>query len=87
GDEARASVPFEWTSELWTHLRIRVRPAGTGCVVEGKAWLAGGPEPKEWLIKYEAPEAPIAGQAGVWGNPFSGTPIRFDDLSVAAGEF
>lgn len=87
GDEARASVPFEWTSGTWTQLRIQVRPSGTGSIVEGKAWSAGSAEPKEWLIKHEAPEAAATGQAGVWGNPFSGTPIRFDDLVVAAGNF
>jgi hypothetical protein len=87
GDEARASVPFEWASGVWTKLRVQIRPAGTGCIVEGKAWPFEGAEPTEWLIKHEAPEAPIAGQAGVWGNPFSGTPIRFDDLAVAAGTF
>jgi hypothetical protein len=85
GDEVRASVPFDWNSGVWTQLRIQVRPAGAGCIVEGKAWPADGAEPKEWLIKHESPEAPTAGQAGVWGNPFSGTPIRFDDLSVTAG--
>jgi hypothetical protein len=87
GDEVRASVPFDWASGVWTQLRLQVRPAGAGCIVEGKAWPADDPEPKEWLIKYEAPEPATAGQAGVWGNPFSGTPIRFDDLAVAAGTF
>jgi hypothetical protein len=85
GDEVRASVAFEWTSGAWTKLRIQVRPAGTGCIVEGKAWPADGPEPKEWLVRHEAPEPATPGQAGVWGNPFSGTPIRFDDLVVVAG--
>jgi hypothetical protein len=87
GDDTRASVPFEWTSGTWTVLRIQVRPIGTGCIVEGKAWPAGGAEPKGWLIKHEAPEAATTGQAGVWGDPFSGTPIRFDDLAVGAGTF
>jgi hypothetical protein len=87
GDEVRASVPFDWMSGTWTSLRIQIRPSGTGCVVEGKAWPADAAEPKEWLVKYEAAEAPSPGQAGIWGNPFSGTPIRFDDLIVAAGTF
>lgn len=87
GDEVRASVPFDWTSGTWTQLRMQIRAAGAGCVVEGKAWPADSAEPKEWLIKHEAPEAANPGQAGVWGNPFSGTPIRFDDLAVAAGNF
>jgi len=87
GDEVRASVPFEWTSGAWTRLRVQVRPAGAGCVVEGKAWPADGAEPKDWLVRLESPEPAISGQAGVWGNPFSGTPIRFDDLIVVAGTF
>jgi hypothetical protein len=87
GDEARASVPFDWTSGSWTHLRIQVRPEGAGCVVQGKAWPSDGPEPKDWLVKYEAAEPAPTGQAGAWGNPFSGTPIRFDDLAVAVGSF
>ena len=87
GDEVRAGVPFDWTSGTWTCLRIQVRPSGTGCIVEGKAWAADSAEPKEWLVKHEAPETPNPGPAGIWGNPFSGTPIRFDDLIVAAGTF
>jgi hypothetical protein len=83
GDESRASVPFAWTSGIWTALRIQVRPSGSGCVVEGKAWPADAPEPADWLIRFESPEPAPPGQAGVWGSPFSGTPIRFDDLVVA----
>ncbi|MEQ1859825.1 MAG: hypothetical protein ABMA13_07815 [Chthoniobacteraceae bacterium] len=82
-DEPRASVPFAWTSGAWTALRLQVREAGGKWIVEGKAWPADGAEPAAWTIKYEAPEAPPQGKAGVWGNPFSGTPIRFDDLVVA----
>jgi hypothetical protein len=28
-------------------------------------------------------EAPLAGRAGLWGSPYAGTPIRFDDLVVS----
>lgn len=82
-DEGRASVPFKWTSGTWTALRIQVREAGGKWIVEGKAWPADAAEPAEWTIKFEAADAPPQGKAGVWGNPFSGTPIRFDDLVVA----
>lgn len=82
-DEGRASVPFTWKSGEWTALRIQVREAGGKWIVEGKAWPADAAEPADWTIKYEAADAPPQGKAGVWGNPFSGTPIRFDDLVVA----
>jgi hypothetical protein len=83
GDEARQSVPFEFPDGVWTSLRIQVRKAGAGWVVEGKAWPAGTPEPAAWTIKYEAQEEPSAGRAGVWGSPFADTPIRFDDLDLS----
>jgi hypothetical protein len=82
-DEARANVPYTWTSGTWTSLRIQVREVGGKWIVEGKAWPADAAEPAEWTIKYEGTEPAPQGKAGVWGNPFSGTPIRFDDLVVA----
>ena len=50
--------------------------------IEGKAWKQGETEPKEWQIsRVETAETP-AGRASVWGMPFAGTPIKFDDLVV-----
>jgi hypothetical protein len=83
GDEPRMSVSYEWPSGTWTQLRIQVRKRGEKeCVVEGKAWPAGSPEPKAWMITLTDPEQPSAGRAGIWGSPYSGTPIRFDDLLI-----
>ena len=83
GDDARTSVPFEWKDATWLSLRIQARktPAGVW-VIEGKAWPAGDAEPGKWDIRLEEKDAPAAGRPGVWGNPFSGTPIRFDDLAI-----
>jgi len=82
GDESKLSVPYTWTSDAWTMLRITVRKSGSGWVVEGKAWAAGSPEPEKPLIILEEPKEPTAGRAGLWGSPYSGTPIRFDDLVI-----
>ena len=83
GDDVKISVPFEWTGGAWTSLRIQVRktPAGSW-MIEGKAWPAAGAEPPKWSIALEEKDAPSAGRPGVWGSPFSGTPIRFDDLLI-----
>lgn len=81
-DEARASVPFSWASGTWTALRLQIREAGGKWQVEGKAWAADAAEPAAWSIIHETSEPPPSGKAGVWGNPFSGTPIRFDDLTL-----
>lgn len=83
GDESRVSVPFDWVDARWWSLRIQARqtPAGPW-VIEGKVWPAGEGEPGTWNISLEEKNAPAAGRPGVWGSPFSGTPIRFDDLAV-----
>lgn len=84
GDEALKSAPFEWASGAWTSLRIQVRAAGGKWIVEGKAWPSTSPEPAAWAITLDAAEEPSQGRAALWGSPFSGEPIRFDDLIVTA---
>ena len=86
GDESRASAPFQWMSGSWTALRIQARQDGGKWIIEGKAWPADAAEPKAWTVTHEAAEAPPSGKAAVWGNPFSGTPIRYDDLTVGAAD-
>lgn len=82
GDEAKTSVPIEWTAGSWTALRLQLRKTAGGAVVEGKAWAAEGSEPAGWQIKFETSDPPPQGRAGIWGSPYSGTPIRFDDLHI-----
>jgi hypothetical protein len=84
GEESRGTVPYEWTSGAWTLLRIQLRKTATGCTVEGKAWTEGTPEPEKWNISLDEKTPPPAGRAGIWGTPYSGTPIRFDDLLLDA---
>lgn len=83
GDDIKASIPFKWTSGQWTQLRLSVRKSGVGVRIAAKAWQ-GDEEPKEPLLQHEESEKLPPGKAGVWGMPFAGTPIRFDDLRVAS---
>ncbi|EDY17509.1 hypothetical protein CfE428DRAFT_5026 [Chthoniobacter flavus Ellin428] len=80
--EATSGVPYTWASDTWTNLRITVRKDGDKWVIEGRAWAVGSPEPEKPLITLEEKNAPSNGKAGIWGSPFSGTPIKFDDLLV-----
>jgi hypothetical protein len=81
--ELKSSASFDWKSGAWVHLRLQVRKLKEGeWKVEGKAWLQGEPEPKEWMISFDEKEEPIPGKASVLGSPFAGTPIWFDDLVV-----
>lgn len=81
GDNSAVAVPYDWKSGTWTIFRLRLRQlGGEAWKVEGKAWTQTDPEPKEWMISLDEKTAPHDGRASIWGSPYSGTPIRFDDL-------
>jgi len=81
-DEVLASVGYEWKSGQWTMLKLAVRKAGRDWVVEGKAWTEGANEPKQPTVTSEQKFEPPSGRASIWGQPYSTTPIQFDDLLV-----
>jgi hypothetical protein len=86
-NEVLASAPYNWESGTWTSMRLQVRKTGEGqWRIEGKAWKDGSAEPGKWMIAHTVNMVPIAGRAGIWGMPYSGTPIRFDDLVVSKAE-
>lgn len=80
GDEPLVGVPFQWESGSWMNLRMVLRKGEAGWVVEGFAWKEGSPEPGQPLVKWSLTSEPSAGRAAIWGSPFSGTPIQFDDI-------
>ena len=81
--EPLASTPFTWKSSTWTSLHLQIRKASEGnWIIEGRAWTDGTPEPKDWSISFEVSDPPPVGKASIWGAPYSGKPILFDDLSV-----
>lgn len=83
GEEIVASKSFEWAgNNHWTLMRLQVRKVADGVQIEGKAWKEGTDEPKEWQLSHTDKSPAPAGRASIWGNPFSGTPIRFDDLKM-----
>ena len=86
GEEVVASAPFAWESDSWTMLRLQARKAGAEFKLEGRAWKQGGDEPKTPQISFADLSEVAAGRASLWGNPFSGTPIRYDDLRVTRVE-
>ncbi len=83
--EVQASVAYDWASGQWATLHLQVRKVKDGeWKVEAKAWTQGQPEPQQWMIVVEQKTEPLAGRASVFGSPFSGTPIQFDDLILSA---
>jgi hypothetical protein len=85
GDDAVAQTAFDkWQSGQWFSFRIKVSPGGEGkWRIQGKVWPSSAKEPDGWSLAYDTTEAPAAGRASVWASPYSGTPVRFDDLSAA----
>jgi hypothetical protein len=82
-EQVLASATFEWKSGVWTHFRLQIRKVKDDeWKVEGKAWMEGSEEPKNWAIAFDLKEKPTPGRASIWGAPYTGTPIRFDDLMV-----
>lgn len=83
GDEVVTNAPMVWASDSWTKLRLQLRRVKEGeFKIEGKAWKHGEPEPKDWQIIHTSSTETPAGRPSVWGNPYAGTPIRYDDLRV-----
>lgn len=85
GDELIASASFEEKLGAWMMLRLRVgKISGSQWKIEGKVWLENSEEPKQPLISFDEITPPVAGRASIWGSPYAGTPIQFDDLKVLA---
>ncbi|HTD68427.1 MAG TPA: hypothetical protein VK846_18030 [Candidatus Limnocylindria bacterium] len=85
GDDVIAKEPFTLESDSWTMLKLQVRKVKDGeFAVEGKVWKQGMSEPEKWTVTFTETSEPTAGRASLWGNPFAGTPIDFDDLVVSA---
>ncbi|MCS1409665.1 MAG: Inosose dehydratase [Verrucomicrobia subdivision 3 bacterium] len=84
GDEVVASVNHRWQSQGWTRMVLEAAPASKALWrVRGKVWSADDTEPDTWMITYASDSAPPRGRPSIWGHPFSGRAIRFDDLVVA----
>jgi hypothetical protein len=83
GDTAKTSAPFDWNSGHWLNLRLQIRATNPSeWKVEGKVWSAENPEPSNWMVAIDEKEVPVSGRPSVFGSPFGGTPIQFDDLRV-----
>ncbi len=83
GEDMVASAPLQWVSGTWMMLRLQCRKvADDDFKVEGKVWKNGDPEPEDWQITHSEVKESPPGRPSVWGMPFSGTPIQFDDLLV-----
>jgi hypothetical protein len=80
------SASFEWKSGEWTVVQLWAHLTGSDTwKIEAKAWTQGSQEPRAPTITAEhKAEAPLSGRASIFGSPFAGTPIQFDNLRAEA---
>jgi len=83
GDDVVATAPFEGKLDSWFWLRLENKKFTDGeWKISGKVWPEKSTEPEDPAISFLEKSKPIAGRASIWGSPYSGTPILFDDLKV-----
>jgi len=87
GDDLLTNAPLNWESGSWFDVRLQARKMKEGEIrIEGKCWKHGEPEPKDWAITRTETAEVSPGRPSLWGMPFAGTPIRYDDLVVTRVE-
>ena len=82
GDGIVKAVPFAWKPDRWTRVRLQCQSTGDAWTLLAKVWPDGEKEPAGSSLNWKDKEPPLAGRATIWGAPYAGTPIRFDDLQV-----
>lgn len=85
-EETVKTEAFEWKPGEWVTLRLSVSPAGEGkWKVEGRVWSGADEAPEKPQIELTHEGSIGSGKASVWGTPYAGLPIYFDDVVVTPG--
>ena len=83
GNNVIAKTAFRWLGESWLQLSLRIKKTGESeWTVIGKVWEDEKKAPLKPTISYKENKEPRNGKPSIWGSPYSGTPIRYDDIVV-----
>ncbi len=83
GSAVVAKVPFRWGGGEWVRLALRVEQTGAAeWTVSGRVWADSKKAPAKPTITHTETKEPRNGKPSIWGSPYSGTPIRYDDIVV-----
>ena len=76
-------VAYQWESGAWCQVRFQALPGdGENTRIRLKLWKRAEEEPEEWLFDEIDRSAFAGGKCALWGYPYAGTPIHFDDLKI-----
>lgn len=74
-------IPFTWRGNQWWSVRFQALPSG-GVQTKVKLWPSVDPEPVSWLIDEFFKVEYKGGKCALWGFPYAGTSILFDDIAI-----
>ncbi|MEE2947279.1 MAG: hypothetical protein VX392_03080 [Verrucomicrobiota bacterium] len=78
-----AKAPFRWNGGEWLRFALRIEQTSeTEWTVSGKVWVDGKKAPSKPTLTHKETKEPRNGKPSIWGSPYSGTPIRYDDIVV-----
>ena len=82
-EERVKSAEFKWTSGEWLTLKLSIEQTDGGkWEISGWAWPKGQEAPSTPAISLTAETRPGQGKASIWGTPYAGTPIVYDDVVI-----
>jgi len=77
-----ARIEYKWVPGRWTWLRLSVSKVGeSSWAIRGQVWAEGQSPAEGCTIDTQVDDPPPSGGASLWGVPYSGRPIRYDDLT------
>ncbi|MCY2950863.1 MAG: hypothetical protein NTU53_02675 [Planctomycetota bacterium] len=84
-EDVLTSVPYTWPPSTWTSFHLQLTKLPTGKLqLQATAHPSDKPAPAQWMLSHTDPdEDPPKGRASLFATPYSETPTRFDDITVA----
>lgn len=88
GDEVMKTTPYRWRSGSESRLELEAVPRGDGdWRVRGRVWDRAQGRDTAILLTLERVAAPPRGKSSIWGHPFAGNPIAYDDILIETAVF
>ena len=83
GNNVIAKTAFRWPSGSWLRLSLSIiKTNESEWSINGNVWEDGGEKPTKPTLSHKETKEPRNGKPSIWGSPYSGTPIRYDDIVV-----